>query len=57
MKDKKHKYANVAQEISTEFAKVCSQYSCGECKYAFQTNCQILFVLDYMEDKKKKEIL
>jgi hypothetical protein len=45
----------LAQEIETEYSKLCSSNSCGDCKYAFKRNCKILFVLDYLEIKELKQ--
>ncbi|XZH99927.1 hypothetical protein ACSXEK_15960 (plasmid) [Clostridium perfringens] len=45
------KYKELANKICTGFSKLCSSNSCGECKYAFQSNCKILFTLDYLENK------
>lgn len=52
MEVKNHKYTNLAQKIKKEYSNLCSNNTCGECKYAFQSNCKILFVLDYMDKYK-----
>lgn len=49
---KDHKYKDLAEEIKKKYFEFCSSNVCGGCKYAFQPNCKVLFILDYMEDKK-----
>lgn len=51
--EKDHKFKDLAREIDQEFFKVCNINACGECKYAFMPNCRTLFVLDYLESKKR----
>ncbi len=49
----KHKHSELADKIEKEYAKFCSKQPCGECKYAFQNNCKILFTLDYLDKTVK----
>ncbi|MEG2786410.1 MAG: hypothetical protein RR942_01225 [Romboutsia sp.] len=47
-----HKHRKLANEIEKEYTNLCSKQPCGECKYAFQTHCKTLFVLDYLGKKE-----
>ena len=49
----KHKYIELANNIGREYDKICGKQPCGECKYAFQQDCKILFTLDYLDKQKE----
>lgn len=49
-----HKYKKLANQIEKEYTRLCSKQPCGECKYAFQTYCKTLFILDYLDNKNKQ---
>lgn len=51
-----HKHKELANEICVVYSKLCSSNSCGECKYAFQPNCKILFTLDYLDSKNISDL-
>lgn len=52
MNSEKHQYSDLASEISREFNKLCGKNPCHECRYCSEINCRILFVLDYLDNKK-----
>lgn len=51
-----HKHRGLANEIEKEYVNLCSKQACasGECKYALQTHCKTLFILDYLDKKDKQ---
>lgn len=49
-----HKFEKMALNIENNYCKMCSNTTCGECKYAFMENCKTLFILDYLESINNK---
>lgn len=51
-----HKYKKLAENIEQEYITLCGKQPCGECRYAFMPYYKTLFILDYLDKKKAKNL-